>query len=63
MFKDIVTKLLIKKPAQRLGSENGAAEILSHPWFADLDLEALERLELDPPIRPREEQNQGTMNE
>jgi len=37
-FVDIVLKLLNKDRLQRLGTEGDAAEILSHPWFADLNL-------------------------
>ena len=43
---DIIKKLLIKDKDQRLGVTSDAAEILAHPWFADLDLRALENLDL-----------------
>ena len=49
---DLISKLLIKNRSTRLGSLADAAEILAHPWFADLDLHALERLEIQPPIKP-----------
>ena len=35
--KDIIVKLLNKNPNKRLGSEADSLEVLSHPWFEDLD--------------------------
>ena len=35
--KDFLSKILNKDPNERLGSKNGVKEILSHPWFKDLD--------------------------
>ena len=29
--------MLRKDPAERLGAKGESSEILSHPWFADLD--------------------------
>lgn len=31
--KDLITKLLEKDPANRLGTNGGIEEILAHPWF------------------------------
>lgn len=33
--KDLVRKLLVKNPEQRLGSKNDADMIKDHPWFSD----------------------------
>lgn len=41
-FVDIVERLLDKNRSKRLGSKNDVHEILSHPWFKDLDIKALE---------------------
>jgi hypothetical protein len=38
---DLIGKLLKKTKEERLGAHNDAAEILAHPWFASIDLEAL----------------------
>ncbi|KAM4026887.1 microtubule-associated serine/threonine-protein kinase 3-like [Anomaloglossus baeobatrachus] len=38
--RDMITKLLIKNPAERLGT-GGANEIKSHPFLSDLDFENL----------------------
>eukprot|EP00216_Chloropicon_sp_CCMP2111_P004302 CAMPEP_0198236356 /NCGR_PEP_ID=MMETSP1446-20131203/2249_1 /TAXON_ID=1461542 ORGANISM="Unidentified sp, Strain CCMP2111" /NCGR_SAMPLE_ID=MMETSP1446 /ASSEMBLY_ACC=CAM_ASM_001112 /LENGTH=350 /DNA_ID=CAMNT_0043918067 /DNA_START=371 /DNA_END=1420 /DNA_ORIENTATION=- len=35
-FKDIIMQLLCKDPKKRLGSTLGAAEIIDHPFFADI---------------------------
>lgn len=40
--KDLIKKLLIKNPKQRLGTLNDAEEILSHEWYADIDWKAIE---------------------
>ena len=49
---DLISKLLKKTKEERLGASSDAAEILAHPWFADLDLTALENFELPAPIIP-----------
>jgi len=36
--KDLLNKLLVKDPASRLGYTNDSLDILSHPWFKDIDL-------------------------
>jgi serine/threonine protein kinase len=37
--RDLISKLLIKDPAKRLGSVNGAYDIKSHPFFSDINWE------------------------
>jgi hypothetical protein len=34
---DLLAKLLVKDPSQRLGSTLGAIELKSHPFFSDVD--------------------------
>ena len=41
-FQDIVCKLLDKDKAKRLGSTNDVHEVLSHPWFADINVKSIE---------------------
>ena len=43
-----------------MGSSADAAEILAHQWFSDIDLAALESLEISPPIVPSQD-NYDTM--
>ena len=49
---DIVKKLLDKDPTKRLGSKNDV-EILSHPFFSDLDLIALNDRKIVPSFKPK----------
>ena len=48
---DIVQKLLNKDRTQRLGTNGDAAEILSHPWFASLNLEDIKSGVMEPPLK------------
>lgn len=50
--QDLIVKLLDKDRTSRLGV-NGVEEILSHPWFADLDMDKLVKKELTPPYVPK----------
>ena len=64
--KDIITKLLSRDPATRLGNETkelpmlegegtrvvDGMDIRSHPFFASIDWDALERMEITPPFKP-----------
>ena len=46
-------QLLQRDPDNRLGSgPQGAAEIKQHPFFGDVDWEALLRREYEPPFKP-----------
>ncbi len=47
----MITRLLDKDKRTRLGV-NGVQEILSHPWFAGLDIDKLLAKELTPPYIP-----------
>ena len=38
---DLIMRLLHKDPKQRLGTNGGYEEVLSHPWFAGVDRDAL----------------------
>ena len=61
LARDLITKLLEIDPAKRLGSKappHGAQEIRAHPWFADMDWQALTDHQLEPLIVP----HHGTVN-
>lgn len=49
---DLIVQLLAKDKNKRLGYKDDGAEILRHPFFADLDIAKLERKEVDPPFKP-----------
>jgi serum/glucocorticoid-regulated kinase 2 len=38
---DLINKLLMKKKDERIGAKGGVKEILEHPFFKDLDIDAL----------------------
>lgn len=49
---DLIGKLLKKAKEDRLGAQGDAAEILAHPWFASIDLDALQNFEIEAPLMP-----------
>jgi serine/threonine protein kinase len=54
-MKDLIMQLLEVDPAKRLGSgppPTGAQQIRAHPWFHEIDWQALSDHKLDPPIVP-----------
>lgn len=52
--KDFVSKLLVKKPRERLGmSSSGANMIKQHKWFANFSFDDLLARKLTPPIIPK----------
>ena len=50
--KDVIVKLLQKNPKKRLGSQADSLEVLSHPWFSDLDWTKLLEKEIKAPFIP-----------
>ena len=51
--KDLLKKLLVKKQNNRLGAQNGFAEIKVHPFFEGFDFDALLEKKLEPPFIPK----------
>lgn len=49
---DIIKKLLNRDPAQRLGSKGDIHEILSHPFFQDVDLDSIVSKKIEAPYKP-----------
>ena len=47
---DLLKKLLNKNPHERIGSENGALDIMSHPFCSSINFDLLLSWELRPPI-------------
>ncbi len=54
-LKDLITRLLDRNPATRLGYSTDVKEILSHPFFQGIDFDALRKKELEAPYVPKEE--------
>ena len=50
--KDIILKLVCKDSTIRLGTKGGVDEILSHPWFAEINLDDMMNKRLVPPYKP-----------
>jgi len=48
----MVSSLLKKDRKHRLGSNGGAEEILKHPWFKSVDINAIENQTCKPPFMP-----------
>jgi serum/glucocorticoid-regulated kinase 2 len=51
-LKDLINKLLQKEPKDRLGQNGGVVEILTHPWFKDVDFEGIMGRKIKPPYTP-----------
>lgn len=58
---DICSKLLERDPTKRLGY-NGFEEIQNHPWFKEIDWDALYRKEITPPFNPNVKSESSTEN-
>jgi hypothetical protein len=44
---------MCKNPADRLGvSTEGYAQLISHPWFRDIDWKQIEQQTAEPPFSP-----------
>jgi len=55
-LKDLLTKLLHKDPAKRLGSVGGAEDIKRHPFFGSINFALIQ--EMEPPFRSSKESKQ-----
>lgn len=51
--RNFVKGLLNRNPHHRLGAERDADELMAHPFFADVDWEALSRKNIKPPFKPK----------
>ena len=56
--KDFISKLLEKKPENRLGTQGGLDEVLAHPWFAEIDPKTILSKEYPSPMKPILSENQ-----
>lgn len=51
-MKNLLCGLLEKDVNKRLGTIDGAKEIIDHPWFKDLRWDQLEQRKINPPFVP-----------
>lgn len=51
--KDFIEKCLVKDPTKRLGSKNGLNDIISHPWFKDINYNDLLNKKIVPDFKPK----------
>ena len=49
---NLIRKLLVKNPEERLGYHHGAEQIMDHEFFSSIDWHALSRKEVAPPFTP-----------
>jgi len=60
--KMFVKGLLNRNPKHRLGALRDAAELKEHPFFRDVDWDALARKQVTPPFKPSVESDESTNN-
>ena len=51
--RNFVKGLLNRNPAHRLGAKGDAEELMAHPFFADVDWNALSKKMTQPPFKPK----------
>ena len=56
LLQDLLTRLLERKPARRLGMLQGQAnDVKNHPWFAGIDWDSLAARKLMAPRTPKDD--------
>ncbi|KAG2418396.1 serine/threonine-protein kinase sck1 [Aspergillus terreus] len=60
--RNFVKGLLNRNPRHRLGANDDAKELMAHPFFHDIDWEALSRKEVIPPFKPKLDSETDTSN-
>lgn len=60
--RNFVKGLLNRNPKHRLGANGDAKELMAHPFFSDVDWEALGRKQVIPPFKPKLQSDLDTSN-
>lgn len=60
--KQFVKGLLNRNPKHRLGCQRDALDLMEHPFFRDIDFEALSNKQLTPPFKPLVESEESVAN-
>ena len=55
--KDFINKCLSKDPKERIGYKNDVEEVIGHPWFADIDVNALINKQIEVEFKPKLSKN------
>lgn len=58
--KDILAKLLLKDPDERLGAKKGTLEIMEHPWLQDINFKLVAERKFPQPTLPHSNWNGKT---
>lgn len=51
-LKDLILKLIDRSDSTRLGSNGDAEEVMAHPFFSDMNWEALYNREIEAEYKP-----------
>ena len=57
---DLLQSLLTRDPNKRLGNKDDAEEIMMHPFFEDLDWNAIKKREHKMPFKPKVKHSEDT---
>lgn len=60
--KQFVKGLLNRNPRHRLGAQRDAQDLKEHPFFKDIDFDALAKKQLTPPFKPLVESDESVAN-
>ncbi|KIS72184.1 putative serine/threonine protein kinase [Mycosarcoma maydis] len=60
--KQFVKGLLNRNPRHRLGAQRDAQDLKEHPFFKDIDFDALSKKQLTPPFKPLVESDESVAN-
>lgn len=60
--RNFVKGLLNRNPKHRLGAKDDAKELMAHPFFSDVDWDALCSKQVIPPFKPKLKSNSDTSN-
>ncbi|PWN54052.1 kinase-like protein [Violaceomyces palustris] len=60
--KQFVKGLLNRNPRHRLGAQRDALDLKEHPFFKDIDFDALAKKQLTPPFKPLVESDESVAN-
>jgi serine/threonine protein kinase len=58
--QDVICRLLAKKKGKRLGAIEDVEEVLSHPWFSDINVNDILTRKVTPPFVPEFEDEKDT---